>query len=153
MTTNSSDSSGTENLTEAIRLEKQGTAALKLERWDQAIEVYTTCLNLVQYSTANEVRNLRSKLLHNRSVCFSKKEDSLQAVEDAMNALLCRPNSKKALFRLATVRENLSDFIGAISALKRLAKLLDPKRRLEVEKRMTRLQRLADEKTNNDVIN
>ena len=131
-------------LAEAKFLEAKATSFFKKANWSKAISLYSASLGFAESSISTEIRLLRSKIFHNRSVCYSKMQQNEKALDDATNSLLCRPNSKKALFRLATVREDLHDYVAAITALKSLAKLLDIKRRKEVEQRMARLQTLED---------
>ena len=131
---------------EATALKESGNALFGTKKYADAAETYTKALQTIESQGSTAARELRGSLFYNRSLCYSNLKQADKALSDAENACLCRPRWRNALYRLAEVKQNQSDFEGAIGALKSLLQVVsEPKKLKALRKRLNKLQLMFEQ--------
>jgi len=105
---------------------EQGEFALRVEKWDRAIEMFTKSLQdnpnfFVAY--------------HNRAIAYSKKGEYQKSIEDLKKAVQLNPDYPDAYGLMGLVYEIMKDYAAAVQAYKEaLAREKRPAARKPLEK-------------------
>lgn len=88
---------------------EQGEFALRVEKWDRAIELFTKSLvDNPSFFVA----------YHNRAIAFSKKGEYDKSIEDLKKAVQLNPDYPDAYGLMGLVYEIKKDYVAALNAYK-----------------------------------
>ncbi|XP_075051256.1 protein unc-45 homolog B [Mixophyes fleayi] len=111
---------------DSVQLKEDGNKYFKANDYDQAIDCYSKAMKLI-----NDKKML-AVLYRNRSACYLKKENYIQAATDATKAIDVDASDIKALFRRCQALEKLGKMDQAYKDVQRCA-TLEPKNRTFLE--------------------
>ncbi|XP_043920267.1 protein unc-45 homolog B isoform X2 [Protopterus annectens] len=103
-----------------IQLKEEGNKYFQASDYDNAIQSYTTAIKLTKDKKALAV------LYRNRSACYLKKENYVQAASDASKAIDVNAADIKALYRRSQALEKLGKLDQAFKDVQRCA-TIEPK--------------------------
>lgn len=98
------------------RTKEEGNAHFKAGRYQPAVEVYTSALEI---DPTNKGTN--SKILNNRAMCYSKLKQWQSAIEDCDKAIQLDPSYTKARKTRAKALGESGDWEEAVRAYKKIA--------------------------------
>nr|OQO21375.1 hypothetical protein B0A51_11243 [Rachicladosporium sp. CCFEE 5018] len=98
------------------RMKEEGNAHFKAGRYQRAVDVYTTALDVDPLN-----RSTNSKILNNRAMCYSKLKQWTNAIDDCDKAIKFDPTYTKARKTRAKALGEGGDWDEAIRALKSIA--------------------------------
>ncbi|KAM4699481.1 protein unc-45 homolog B [Discoglossus pictus] len=109
-----------------IQLKEEGNTCFQANDYDQAIECYSKALKHAKD------KKLQALLHRNRSACYLKKENYIQAATDASKAIDVDASDVKALFRRCQALEKLGKLDQAFKDVQRCA-TIEPKNKTFLE--------------------
>lgn len=124
---------------DAILLKEQGNIAFKSGNWPQALQCYTSALNLLKENNRD-----KSILYKNRAAVYSKLGEFENVIVDCNASLDIVANDPKALFRRCCAYENLGKYEEAYIDGKQCL-LSDPTNK-EIQPILSRLHPIVQEK-------
>lgn len=99
---------------EADKLKEQGNAAVKRQKWQEAIQFYTNAIELYDKEPAYYC---------NRALCYFKLNDHPACIKDCSRVIKLDENYQKAYFRRMQSQEALGEFILAFKDIQKVIEL------------------------------
>ncbi|KAI5243176.1 TPR-like protein [Aureobasidium subglaciale] len=98
------------------RMKEEGNGFFKTGKYQQAVETYTSALEVDPQN-----RGTNSKILQNRALCYTKLKEWQKAIEDCERALKLDPSYTKARKTKAKAMGESGDWEAAVKELKSVA--------------------------------